>query len=186
MKMKFSKDVWDGVYSRTLKDAIAEILCSFVKILPRGIKHDSMLNKLRKKIYQLCGMKIGHRSYIYNGVTFICPFNVSLGKDSFINYGCLLSSYADIIIGNRVSIGYNVSIITESHKVHSPDFEVITKPVIIEDNVWIGANAVILGGVTLAEGTVVAAGAVVTESTEKYSVYAGIPAKKIKERTINE
>jgi maltose O-acetyltransferase len=80
----------------------------------------------------------------------------------------------------------DVTISTQSHNLDSGNFESIYAPVIIEDNCWISLNTTILKGVILAEYTVLAAGAVVTKSTEKNGVYAGVPAKKIKERIVNE
>ena len=184
--MKYSKDAWENVYQRTFKDGLSESVCDLIKLIPRGIKHDSISNKIRKFFYKLCGLKIGDRSYIYHGVAVVCPSNIEMGSDSFINYGGLLSAYSKIKIGNRVSIGYNCSIITESHNLESPDFEIEIKPVIIEDNVWIGSNAVILPGSHICEGAVIAAGAVVSGSIDSYSVFAGVPAKKIKDRKIKE
>ncbi|MBP7652666.1 acyltransferase [Candidatus Dependentiae bacterium] len=184
--MKFSKDAWENIYKRSWKDGLGEFICDIIKFIPRGIKHDSCLNKIRRYIYKLCGIEIGLRSYIYHGVTTICPSNIKIGNDSFINYGGLLSAYSDIKIGNRVSIGYNCSIITESHNLESPDFEIEIKPIIIEDNVWIGSDVTLLPGTHIFEGAVIAAGSVVKGNVDKYCVFAGIPAKKIKERKIKQ
>lgn len=179
-----AKDTWSGIYTRAKKDAFAEMLCDIIKYIPRGVRHDSRFNKIRKFFYKLSGVKIGARSYIYPDVTIIIPSKIKIGCDSFINFGGLLSAYGGITIGDSVSIGYNCSIITESHDFDSIDYNIIVKPVIIEDNVWIGSNATILPGVKIAESSVIAAGAVVTSDTEKNFIYGGIPAKKIKQRTI--
>ena len=183
-KLTYSKDAWHNVYQRSLKDGIAEFICETVKYLPRGVRHNSIINKFRKFAYKLAGLKIGKRSFIYNGVTIICPHNITIGDDSFINYGCLMSAYSKIEINNRITIAYNCSLITESHNPYSPDFEAIIKPIIIKDNVWIGANSVILQGVVIEEGSIIAAGSIVNSNVEPYSIYAGAPAKKIKERLI--
>jgi galactoside O-acetyltransferase len=91
-----------------------------------------------------------------------------------------------IKIGNEVMIGPNVVIRAANHGTQRA-LPMMRQPwesgeIIIEDDVWIGANAVITGKVTLARGTVVAAGAVVTHSTEAYSIVGGVPARKIGER----
>jgi galactoside O-acetyltransferase len=91
-----------------------------------------------------------------------------------------------VIIGDNVMIGPNVVIRASNHgfkRESSMRFQQHTfGEIIIEDDVWIGSNAVITSGVVLAKGTVVGAGAVVTKSTESYSIVGGVPARKIGER----
>ena len=93
-----------------------------------------------------------------------------------------------VIIGNNVGIAYGVSIITSSNPSASPliqgYYHPYTAPVTIHDNVWVGANATILPGVTIGECSIVAAGALVNKDIPPYSVVAGIPAKVIKRLTI--
>lgn len=108
-----------------------------------------------------------------------------IGNYTHINRGCLIDARGGITIQNSVSISHNVSIITGSHDVQSPIFMGVFKPIIIEDYVWIGANATILQGVTLGKGAVISAGAVVTKDVEPYNIVAGVPAKTIGKRTTN-
>jgi maltose O-acetyltransferase len=72
-----------------------------------------------------------------------------------------------------------VAILTAQHRIDSPDFALVTKPVVIGDNVWIGMRATILPGTTIGRGAVVAAGAVVTGSIPPLTVVAGVPARPI-------
>ena len=83
------------------------------------------------------------------------------------------------MIGKNVCIGEDVRLITGSHDVTSPHFNLVTRPITINDNVWIATGAIVLPGVTIGEGAVVAAGAVVTKDVEPWSVVAGNPAKFI-------
>lgn len=119
--------------------------------------------------------------------------NVSIGTGTYINSGQIMSA----VIGCWSSIGYNVLIGPTEH-----DYNKITtspnlikfaegvnattdkeqKPPVIGNDVWIGANVIILKGVTIGDGAVVGAGSVVTKDVEPYSIYAGIPAKFIKSR----
>jgi galactoside O-acetyltransferase len=96
------------------------------------------------------------------------------------------ASGGKIIIGDNVMIAPNVVIRAANHGINresSMRFQPHTYgEIIIEDDVWIGSNAVITSGVVLAKGTVVGAGAVVTKSTEPYSIVGGVPARKISER----
>ena len=86
-----------------------------------------------------------------------------------------------IRIGSRVLIAANVTITTREHPVELPRWGVTKDaPIAIEDDVWIGAGAVVLPGVTIGKGAVVAAGAVVTASVDPFTVVAGVPARPIK------
>jgi galactoside O-acetyltransferase len=92
-----------------------------------------------------------------------------------------------IVIGNCVLIAPNVVLRAANHDIGRGPVPIRHRPsvsgeIIIEDDVWIGSNAVVTADVTLARGTVVGAGAVVTSSTEPYSIVGGVPARKIGER----
>lgn len=109
-----------------------------------------------------------------------------LGHDVSIHWDSYLSAEGGITIGNNVSIGHRVSLLTTEHQFSDPNvpikFQPVTKsPVVIDDNVWIGANVTVLAGVHLRSGTVVAAGAVVTKTFDEDNVIlAGVPARILK------
>ena len=127
------------------------------------------------------GIKIGKGSSIHMN-TFINRENISIGENTSINRRCYLDSRGGLKIGNNVSISPEVNLITAQHDMNSVDFKFITSKVEIKDFVWIGTRAIILPGVTLGKGCVVAAGAVVTKSFPDYSVIGGVPAKIISKR----
>ncbi len=110
----------------------------------------------------------------------------SVGKRSGVGVKCEL--YGPVTIGNDVMMGPECVVFTQNHKIENINIPMIEqgydepKPVIIEDDVWIGQRCIILPGVTLKKGCVLAAGAVLTKSTTPYSVWGGVPAKKIKDR----
>lgn len=112
--------------------------------------------------------------------------NLRLGENFSMHYWGYLSAEGGISIGKNVAIGHHCSILTTEHGFTASDtpikFQPISKaPVRIDDNVWLGANVTILGGVHLRSGTVVAAGAVVTRSfDEKNIILAGVPASILK------
>ena len=103
----------------------------------------------------------------------------TLGDNSIINQKCRLDNRGILTIGNNVSISAEVCILTADHDIQSPDFRGYEQPVIIEDYVFVGTRAMILPGVILGKGAVVAAGAVVTRSVEPYTIVAGVPARPI-------
>jgi len=107
--------------------------------------------------------------------------HISIGKNVFINFDCTLLALGGITIEDDVLIGPKVSLITESHPLDPEQRKgLIGKPIHIKKNVWIGANATILPGVTIGENAVVAAGAVVSKDVPDNTIVGGIPAKFIK------
>ncbi len=127
-------------------------------------------------------MQIGNGSFIMKRVYIMTPQQLSIGEHSHINRNCLIDARGGVAIGNNVSISHNVSIMSGSHDYNSSQFRGRFLPIYIGDNVWIGNNAVIQQNITIGEGAVVCAGAVVTRDVAPYSVVAGVPARKIKER----
>lgn len=117
--------------------------------------------------------------------------HISVGNHVYIGAGCVFQSvHGEIIIGNHVMFGPGVHIHGGNHKtsVIGKYMDQVTKEpgsdgrVLIEDDVWIGSNAIILNGVHVGEGAVIGAGSVVTKDVEPYSVVVGNPARKIKRR----
>jgi len=112
--------------------------------------------------------------------------NISLGNNSGIGIKSHISS--NVTIGNNVMMGPEVIIYTCNHEFGRTDIPMIQqgnqaiKPVIIEDDVWIGARVIILPGVKIGMGSIIGAGSVVTKNIEPYSIVGGVPAKLIKKR----
>jgi len=140
---------------------------------------------IRKCYYKMIGLRIGKSSVMNMSQYFFNINKLKIGKHTHINRGCFFDARAGINIGNNVSISHLVSMLTGSHDVQSSKFKGIFKPININDYVWIGVNATILQGVTIGEGAVVAAGAVVIKDVEPYSIVGGVPAKKIGFRNKN-
>lgn len=110
-----------------------------------------------------------------------CGKNIQVGKNVFINSGCRFQDQGGIKIGNGVLIGHNVVLATLNHALNPQRrADMYPAPIVIGDNVWIGANATILPGVKIGHGAVVAAGAVVTHDVLENEVVGGVPARVIK------
>lgn len=127
-------------------------------------------------------LKLGHGMIIYGGVlmAFDAPSaSISIGEQTFLNRDCKLIARRSITIGRRCEIGWEVSI-TDS------DFHQLvgglpaTSPVMIGDHVWIGARAMVLKGVRIGDGAVVAAGAVVVHDVPAATMVGGVPARTIR------
>jgi maltose O-acetyltransferase len=110
---------------------------------------------------------------------------LSIGAHSRINRGCLLDARGRLRIGDNVSVSAEVAILTTQHRPEDPNFAVESRPVVIEDHVWIGMRAIIMPGVTVGRGAVVAAGAVVTNDVPPLAVVGGVPARQIGTRGLD-
>ena len=141
-----------------------------------------MLKKWRTWLLSRFGMKGGRGDVIHPFVRIWAPWNVSLGHAVAIDDSVNLYSVDKIKIGTKVAISREAFICTASHDITRPERPLVTAPIAICDGVWIGARAIILPGVTIGEGAVVAAGAVVTKNVEPFTVVGGNPAKFIKKR----
>jgi acetyltransferase-like isoleucine patch superfamily enzyme len=111
---------------------------------------------------------------------------VSIGANTIINWDCMLYITGGLVIGKNVSIAAGVWLVTGSHDMNHPSFLEFYKPIVIEDYVWIGMRATILGGVTIGKGAVVMTGAVVTRDVPPYSVVGGIPARIVTQRELRD
>ncbi|MDD5074233.1 MAG: acyltransferase [Candidatus Shapirobacteria bacterium] len=137
---------------------------------------------VRKTLYRLAGIKIGSGSTIHMWAGFFQPKNIVIGQDTIVGDHAFLDGRARLIIGNHVAIASQVLIYNSEHNIHSDNFDPIEEPVEIDDYVFIGARAIILPGVRIGRGAVVAAGAVVTKDVPEMSVVGGVPAKEIGKR----
>lgn len=141
--------------------------------------------KVRKALYRLFGMEIGKARIKSN-----CFFEgnsidkVKIMDGVFINYHCFFSCNADLIIGEKSTIGFEVCFCTSTHEPGNSKQRAaksIGLPINIGSGVWIGARATILPGVTIGNGCVIAAGAVVSKDCLPNRVYAGVPARIVRE-----
>lgn len=107
--------------------------------------------------------------------------NIRLGKNVFINSGCCFQDQGGISIGDRVLIGHNVVLATINHGIRPEERHVnAIAPIVVGDDVWIGAGAVVLPGVSIGDGAIVAAGAVVSRDVAPRTIVGGAPARFIR------
>lgn len=142
---------------------------------------------LRYPVYKLLFRRLGGLPIIQRRVTIVHTRRLTVGKHFGVNSGTYINALGDITIGDYVLIGSNVTISSGKHEIDGVEPPIFARPstplpIHIEDDVWIGAGAVIMPGVTLAKGSVIGAGAIVTKSTVPYGVFAGAPARLIRMR----
>jgi acetyltransferase-like isoleucine patch superfamily enzyme len=142
-------------------------------------------NYFRFAIVKLFAKKI-QSTYIADGVTFWFPWNISIGRRSSLNQGVIIDGTGGVEIGDGVRIAAYTMINTADHEMGAGDMIVeqgfVVGKVIIEDDVWIGANVMINKAVRIGKGSVIGAGSVITKSIPPYSIAAGVPCKVISSR----
>jgi acetyltransferase-like isoleucine patch superfamily enzyme len=156
----------------------------------RAMRLTVKLNKLsfddvaevREIFSELTGRKVDDTFILIPPFYSAYGLDIRVGHRVFINQCCTLYDMGGVDIADHVMIGPNVNIITTGHPLEPSQRRayVEAKPIIIERNVWIATGATIIGGVTVGENSVVAAGAVVTKDVPPNSFVAGVPAKVIR------
>ena len=111
---------------------------------------------------------------------------IVIGKHTVVNQACVLDGRGGLRIGDNVSISPGVWLLTDGHDMRDPLFPEVLAPIEIGDYAWLGSRAMVLPGVTIGEGAVVAAGAVVTKHVSPYTVVGGVPAVPIGTRPQNQ
>ena len=138
-------------------------------------------SEIRAMLSQITGQIIHESVTVFTPASINYGKNIKIGKNVFINFNCTFLDLGGIIIEDNVLIAPNVSLLSEGHPTDPHKRQSLVPGLVhIKKNVWIGANATILPGVTIGENSIVAAGAVVTKDVPDNSVVGGIPAKTIK------
>jgi maltose O-acetyltransferase len=153
--------------------------------LNRLVASDLVPEHLRWMLLRASGMRVEHS--LIEAAGYYGGLRIAIGPGCYINRGAFLDSSAPIRIGARVSFGMNVTVITGSHRIagrekRAGDVEALA--VTIENGSWIGAGSIILPGVRVGRGAIVAAGSVVTKDVPDDTLVAGNPARVL--RTLDE
>lgn len=139
---------------------------------------------LRWGLYRLLFAELKSFCTIYPGVYFTHTYGLKVGRGFSPNSGALIDARGGIDIGDHVMVGPYAVIASSNHAHHQTDAPIasvdhVMAPVKIGNDVWIGAHAVVTGGVTIGNGVVVSAGAVVTKDVADYQIVGGVPARVI-------
>lgn len=160
-----------------------ETLMCLLFALPRY----RLLNAVKAAFLRLVGAEVGRRVVFYPGVWIAPGRTLRLGDDVDLAAGVLITTGGGVTIGDRTLVGYRAQLLSANHVVPAGRGRIFDsgherKPVVIGADAWIGAAAIILPGVTVGEGAVVAAGSVVTRDVPPYTIVAGVPARVVRER----
>jgi acetyltransferase-like isoleucine patch superfamily enzyme len=161
-----------------------EALMNILFALPRY----KLFLYLKKGLLVAMGAKVGNNVIIYPGVWISPGKNLVIEEDVDLAKDVIITTQGGVFIGARTLIGYRTQILSANHTIPpvGEPFPVSGDSygkVHIEKDVWIAANCVITAGVRIGEGSVIAAGSVVTKDVERNTIYGGVPAKFIKKRT---
>lgn len=139
-------------------------------------------NRVRRIVLGWAGATIPRQSRVSPNVD-IRSGELVLGEHTTINVGCILDNRGGLTVGSHVGIGIGVVFTTSSHKMDNPAVRAGAgriEPITVGDGAWIGTRSVILPGISVGEGAVVAAGAVVTKDVPAHTIVAGVPAKELR------
>lgn len=160
------RDVWSDLRLRLLSD------------IGRFPSH-----RVRGYFYRRAGLVIDRTSSIHWRAEFYAPERIRIGEYCTIGDSAFLDGRSGLVIGDCVNFGSHVTIYTRQHDADAADFAEVGAPVEIGDHAWVSSHSIVLPGVTIGEGAVVAAGSVVTKDVAPYSLVGGNPARYIRDRS---
>jgi putative colanic acid biosynthesis acetyltransferase WcaF len=140
---------------------------------------------LKRLALRAFGARIGKNVTIKPQVKITFPWKLTIGDHVWLGEECWLLNLERIVIGNNVCISQRAFLCAGSHNYKSSTFDLIVKPITVEDGCWIGAAAWIGPGVTVGTHAVLTAGSVAGKSLEPYGIYRGNPAMRVKQRVIS-
>lgn len=166
------------------KEQLARIIWNIVwALLARPIPR-SLLNGWKLFLLQSFGAKVHKTSVVYSEAKIYAPWHLEMREYACIGSGVNCYNADKISIGAHATVSQNVSLCTASHNIVTSNHKWFCAPIVIKDQAWVAAEAFIMPGITIGQGAVVGARAVVTKNVEPWTVVGGNPARFIKKREI--
>lgn len=165
---KVRRQLWDLVYAL------------FFRPMPR-----SRAMGWKRFLLRAFGATVGPGVRIESSATFWAPWNLTVGANSWIGGGARLYCVDAVTLGANVVVSQEADVCTASHDLSSPRFELVHRPVVIEDCAWIAARAAVLPGVHVGAGAVVGYAAVAHRDVAPWTVVAGNPAREVGKRVLS-
>jgi len=164
-----------SMLKRTLWYFVNMLLFKTTFRIPSGVK---------VKILKSFGAKVGEGVVIKPNVNIKYPWFLSIGDYTWIGEDVWVDNLAQVSIGTNCVLSQGAYLLTGSHDYTLESFDLITKPIVLEDGSWVGAKSTVCPGVTLQTHSVLAVGSVATKDLEAYSIYQGNPSVKKRDRVI--
>ena len=141
-------------------------------------------SRLKAAVLRLFGARVGSGVVLKPRVNVKYPWNLAIGDHSWVGEGAWIDSLAKVTIGSNCCLSQDAMIETGNHDWSKTSFDLVVKEVVLEDGAWAAVRSLLLPGSRLASHAVLGAGSVLSGATERYGVYVGIPATRVKERVI--
>ncbi len=141
---------------------------------------------LKRGLLRCFGAKVGKGVVIKPHVNIKYPWNLSIGAYSWIGEGVWIDNLAQVTIKENVCLSQNAFLLTGNHNYKKQAFNLMIKPIVLEEGVWIGAKAIVCPGVTAQSHAMLSVGSVATKDLEPFSIYTGNPAVIIKKRVMED
>lgn len=140
----------------------------------------------RRFLLRVFGGKVGAQVHVYGTADIMFPWNLEIGDWSAIGERALIYNLGRITIGSRVTVSQGAHLCAGTHDYTRPDLPLLKPPIVVRDQAWICADAFVGPGVTVGDGAVVGARAVVVKDVAGWTVVAGNPAREIRKRSMRE
>lgn len=161
--------------------ALKRILWYFANVI--FIKsHLNPVSSLKCRVLRLFGAEVGHGVVIKPGVNIKYPWRLTIGDFSWIGEDVWIDNLAQVSIGPNCCVSQGAMLLCGNHNYKQPGFDLIVRPITLEEGSWVGAKSVVCPGVTLSEGAILAAGSVAATDLEAGFIYQGNPAAKKRSR----
>jgi maltose O-acetyltransferase len=151
--------------------------------------HVLVPQRFRIRLLRAAGVTIEGHLEVFTGLRIAGEGRLTIGDGCFINHDCLMDAAADVTLGRGVALANRVSLLTSGHELGDPRARAGTRvlePIVVGDGAWLGANVTVLGGVTIGEGAVVAAGSLVRSDVPPHTLWAGVPARFVRELPVED
>ena len=186
METETAKKVDNAVYKTTLKIGASkpkQLLWYFVNIF--FFKNSlNVFSGLKVALLRSFGARIGKGVVIKPAVNIKFPWKLQIDDHCWIGEHVWIDNLSDVIIGKNVTLSQGALLLTGSHDHTRTTFDFITRPIVLEEGVWICAKAIVLGGVTCRSHSILATNSVAEKDMLAYTIYKGVPCAPVKQRVI--
>lgn len=145
----------------------------------------NILSSVKVSLLKLFGASLGHGVVVKPAVNIKYPWKLQVGDHSWIGEEVWIDNLSDVIIGKNVTLSQGSLLLTGGHDHTRTSFDYLDQPIILQDGVWIGAKAVVTGGITCGSHSILGANSVAEKNLEPYTIYKGNPAIPVLTRTIS-
>lgn len=183
--MKTDLSRYDNSWYHPGSGSLVRFLWYFVNLLLIKNPWNPFLG-IKVKVLRAFGAKIGKGVVIKPGVNVKYPWHLSIGDYSWIGENVWIDNLTCVKIGSNVCISQGAMLLCGNHDYKVPTFDLMVKPIVIEDGAWVGARSTVCPGITMHSHSVLTVGSIASKNLDSFSIYRGNPAVKIGERTILE